>query len=70
MILRKQTVIEYGKQGPRKTGIKEGFEVEYLFKIDLQQQQKDGEPLTISRNLETIPRLKVQLWLTMNKQNS
>ena len=45
-----------------------GFEVEFLLKIDLSQQQKDGEPLTSSRNLETIPRLKVQLWLTMNKQ--
>lgn len=47
-----------------------GFEVEFLLRIDLQQQQKDAEPLTSSRNLGTVPRLQVQLWLTMNKQTN
>lgn len=46
-----------------------GFEVGFPLEIDLQQQQRDREPLTISRNLDPIPRLKVQLWLTMNTQN-
>lgn len=69
ILRRRQSYVEYGGQKLGRKGGTKGFEVEFFSKPMHRNNIKIGSHfLAISRNLETIPRLRVQLWSTMNKQ--